>query len=242
MCWLELGLGIPRSGGEKNYLERVFTKPKGLMSIIFMVLTTTLYTSSPNAVAFGRYFLFMCGKNEDGWLSRGLGVIVTTVVVAIHSFLPNTGRVMMKWLGIAKLVMLLAMIIIGFCALSGALKPPGNPRANFHNAFKAPADGPYCPAGYDDPTCTPEKPYSPNAAGFAYALMNIIFSYAGWNSGNYVLGEVKNPNRNMKIAGVVSIGTVAVVYMLANIAIFAGLYRLVQRGLVNVDSSSSSRD
>jgi amino acid transporter len=35
--WLEFGTMIPRSGGEKVYLEAVYKKPKYLASVIFAV-------------------------------------------------------------------------------------------------------------------------------------------------------------------------------------------------------------
>jgi amino acid transporter len=192
--------------------------------MVFCVLTVILYTSSPNAVSFGRYLLYVCGDMNDGWGARGVAVAVMTIVSLIHTFAPIAGRVLMKWLGVAKIVMLAAMIIMGFLCLGGALKPEGNPKANFKNAFSPPlTQCQYNKTLAATPACKGGGPKQEAAdpAGFALALMNIIFAFSGWNSANMVLGEIKDPNRSMKLAGIASIGIVTLVYILANIALFS---------------------
>jgi amino acid transporter len=127
----------------------------------------------------------------------------------------------MKWLGVAKVIMIFAMIIMGFLSLIRVLKPDGDPLENFQNAFSPPKRA--CPNGQPlpliDSSCTHIP--RPDAHSVSWALMSIIFSFSGWNSINFVLGEVKDPNRSMKLAGFTSIALVTTIYMLANIAIFA---------------------
>ena len=50
----------------------------------------------------------------------------------------------------------------------------------------------------------------------------MIWSYFGYNTVNYALSEVKNPKRTVRIAGPVAIAVVTVLYILVNIAYFAG--------------------
>ena len=52
--------------------------------------------------------------------------------------------------------------------------------------------------------------------------MQVIWSYIGFSNVNYALAEVKNPQRTVRIAGPLAIGVVTVLYLLANIAYFAG--------------------
>lgn len=40
--WLELGSMLPRSGGEKVFLEAVYTKPKLLATVVFAVQAVAL--------------------------------------------------------------------------------------------------------------------------------------------------------------------------------------------------------
>ena len=54
-------------------------------------------------------------------------------------------------------------------------------------------------------------------------MFKVLNAYAGWSNVNYVLGEVKNPVRTLKIAGPLAIGSVSIVYMLVNVAYFAAV-------------------
>lgn len=61
-----------------------------------------------------------------------------------------------------------------------------------------------------------------SASSFCLALYNVIWSYIGFSNINYALAEVKDPQRTVRIAGPLAIGVVTILYMLANIAYFAG--------------------
>lgn len=50
----------------------------------------------------------------------------------------------------------------------------------------------------------------------------MIWSYIGFSNLNYGLSEVKNPTRTIRIAGPLAIGLITVLYILVNIAYFAG--------------------
>ena len=56
---------------------------------------------------------------------------------------------------------------------------------------------------------------------YATATFKVLNAYAGWSNVNYVLNDVKNPVRTLKIAGPLGLGICAVLYMLANISYFA---------------------
>lgn len=63
---------------------------------------------------------------------------------------------------------------------------------------------------------------------YATALFKVLNAYSGWSNVNYVLNNVKNPVRTLKIAGPLGLGICAVLYLLANVAYFAYATRLLK--------------
>ena len=52
-------------------------------------------------------------------------------------------------------------------------------------------------------------------------MFEVIYSYSGWQNANYVLNEVRDPVRTLKVAGPLGLGITAMLYIFANIAYFA---------------------
>jgi amino acid transporter len=59
--YMEFGTAIPRNGGEKNYLEYVFRKPKFLTTGLYTGYVVLLGWASGNSVIFG-YVLYFPSK------------------------------------------------------------------------------------------------------------------------------------------------------------------------------------
>lgn len=205
--FLEFGLAIPRSGGEKNYLERAYRHPKYLMTCVLASQMLLLGFSTGNALAFGRYILFAAGAEvTDGYAARGIGVAGTTFAVLLHATLPKFGVRLFNILGVFKVVILLFIIFSGFAALAGHRRVP-NPH-NFDNAFRIEEGNGYGGGG---------------AYAYSNALLNVVYSYKGWENANYVVSELKNPRRTLAVAAPLAVGGVTILYMLANVAYFAAI-------------------
>ena len=67
----------------------------------------------------------------------------------------------------------------------------------------------------------PKSVHLVSALQYATATFKVLNAYAGWSNINYVLNEVKDPVRTLKIAGPLGLGCCAVFYIFANIAYFA---------------------
>lgn len=205
--FLEFGLAIPRSGGEKNYLERVYRRPKYVATCVLAAQMLLLGFSSGNALAFGRYVLFASGSEApDGWAARGIAIACITFAVTLHATLPKWGIRLFNVLGVFKVGVLLFIVFSGFAALNGNLKieKPNN----FEDAMRIEEGDGYGGGG---------------AYAYSTALLRIIYSYKGWENANYVLGEIKDPRKTLKIAAPLAIGGVTILYVLANVAYFAAI-------------------
>ncbi|KAF2010625.1 amino acid transporter [Aaosphaeria arxii CBS 175.79] len=204
--FMEFGLAIPRSGGEKNYLERVYRHPKYLATCVLAAQMILLGFSSGNSLAFGNYVLYASGVEKPGdWEARGIAIACVTFAILIHVIAPKWGIRLFNVLGVFKAVILLFIVFSGFAALAG--HRPENPH-NFDDAFKF---------------NTGEGWGGGGAYAYCTALLRIIYSYKGWENANYVLGEVKNPRKTLAVAAPLAIGGVTILYVLANVAYFAAI-------------------
>ncbi|KAK4159852.1 high-affinity methionine permease [Cladorrhinum sp. PSN259] len=205
--WLEFGLAIPRSGGEKNYLEYIYRHPKYLATCVLASQMILLGFSSGNSLAFGRYILYAAGNElKDSYRARGIGVACVTFAVVLHATLPKWGIRLFNVLGVFKVIILLFIVFSGFAALAGHRRVD-DPK-NFDNAFRIESGEGYSGGG---------------AYAYSNALLNIVYSYKGWENANYVLSEIKDPRRTLTIAAPLAVGGVTILYVLANVAYFAAI-------------------
>ncbi|TGO16881.1 hypothetical protein BTUL_0023g00580 [Botrytis tulipae] len=198
--YMEFGTGLPRNGGEKNYLEYVFRRPKFLVTSMYAMYVVLLGWAGSNSVVFGEYILSAAEVKVTRWNQRGVGLACITAAFLIHGFSVRWGLRLQNLLGVIKLLILLLIIISGFVALGGHLRieKPNN----FTNAFEGTTGSAY---------------------GVVTALYNVIWSYIGYSNANYALSETKNPVRTLKMAAPTALAIVGVLYMLANIAYFAAV-------------------
>ncbi|KAH0830176.1 amino acid transporter [Lanmaoa asiatica] len=197
--WLEFGTMYPRSGGEKVYLEAIYQRPKYLATVVFAANAILLGFTASGCIVFASNILVSAGKVATNWSERGIALGVIVFVTLLHGLTPRTGVYIMNLLTIFKIAILIFIVITGWVVLSGKTHI-ANPHANFVNAF----------AGS-----------SHSSGDYATATFKVLNAYAGWSNVNYVLNNVRNPVRTLKIAGPLGLGSCAALYLLANIAYFS---------------------
>lgn len=198
--WLEFACMIPRSGGEKVYLEAAYRRPKLLITVVFAVQAIALGFTAAGCIVFASNIVVAAGRTATEWEQRGIAIGVIVLITLIHTFFPKLGVHGMNFFTILKLVLLLFIVVTGWVVLAGGVSSVKDPHASFRNAFEGSA--------------TSGNPY-------ATALFKVLNSFAGWSNAMYVLNEVKNPVRTIKIAGPLGLTTCGVLYLLANVAYFA---------------------
>ncbi|KAL2164066.1 hypothetical protein VTH06DRAFT_3280 [Thermothelomyces fergusii] len=212
--YLEYGIALPRSGGEKVYLERVYRRPKYLATCIFAVQFVLFAISTGNCISFSSYLLRAATQKqpEDGsWLNRGIAVAAITVVCLIHAFAPRWGIWLSNGFGVFKLIMLSLLVCTGFAALAGRMVAP---RPDNFSSFRGAGSSRGPDKGFDSAGA---------AGGYAIALLQVLYSYSGWENANYVLTEVRRAPTTLKRAAPISVSVVTVLYLLANISYFAAM-------------------
>lgn len=198
--YMEFGTSIPKNGGEKNYLEYVFRKPKFLVTSMYAAYVFFLGWAAGNSVNTAVMFLTAADAEITKWNQRGIAVAVVGFAFLINAVNVKAGLYLQNILGIFKIGIVIFISVTGWVALGGGLKN-GYKTDNFHNAFE----------GADQAT----------AYGVVNALYNVIWSFVGYSNVNYALGEVKNPVRSLRIAGPTSLIFIAIIYIFVNIAYYA---------------------
>ena len=147
-------------------------------------------------------------STPDPWATRGVAISAISAVCLIHAFTPRLGIWLSNGLGAFKLVLLSLVVFTGFAALAGRLtvEPPRN--FSSFNGGDPNAEGHISDAGDG----------AGAAAGYALAMLQVLYAYSGWENANYVLTEVRDAPRTLKRAAPIAIAVVTVLYVLANIA------------------------
>lgn len=201
LVYMELGSALPRNGGEKNYLEYMFKKPRFLILAMYSSYVFFLGWASGNSIVTGEYILNAAGKEVTQWNSRGIGIAVITFGFLINGINVKAGLWVANALGVFKVAIVLLITVTGWVALGGGIKTKGfEPTHNFVDAFKG---------------------TSPTGFGIVNALYNIIWSYVGYSNANYALGEIKNPVKVLRAAAPTAFVFLGIIYMFVNIAYFA---------------------
>ena len=72
------------------------------------------------------------------------------------------------------------------------------------------------------------------SGAFAVALVYVMYSYSGWNASSYIIGEVKNPERNVPRSLLAGTVIVIVAYVLLNAVFLATTPESEMRGQLEV--------
>ncbi|PTB37078.1 uncharacterized protein TrAFT101_010811 [Trichoderma asperellum] len=198
--WLEFACMIPRSGGEKVYLEAAYRRPKMLITTVFAVQAVALGFTASGCIVFASNILVAANRTVTEWAERGIAIGVIVSVTLIHTFIPKLGVHGMNFFTVLKLVLLIFIVVTGWVVLGGGVSRVPDPHASFRDAFAGSANS--------------GNPY-------ATALFKVLNSFAGWSNAMYVLNEVKDPVRTIKIAGPLGLSTCGILYILANVAYFS---------------------
>ncbi|KAL4777486.1 amino acid/polyamine transporter I [Aspergillus nidulans var. acristatus] len=200
--YLEFASYFPsRSGSEAVYLEQAYPRPRYFFPTVFAVQTVVFSFSSSNAIVLANYLFRLAESEPTAWQSKGVALASYTVAVLAVSFNTKWSLHLSNALGWVKLITLIFIAIAGLVVLNGNVSSIKDPTAHFRNAFEGTSDA--------------------TVYGATNSLINVMFSYQGYENAFNLVNEVKNPLKTLKWSAPASLITIGVLYMLANIAYVA---------------------
>uniref|UniRef100_A0A667Z4A6 Large neutral amino acids transporter small subunit 2 n=1 Tax=Myripristis murdjan TaxID=586833 RepID=A0A667Z4A6_9TELE len=196
LCYAELGVTIPKSGGDYSYVKDIFGGLAGFLRLWIAVLVIYPTNQAVIALTFSNYVLQplfpTCFPPENGL--RLLAAICLLLLTWVNCSSVRWATRVQDIFTAGKLLALALIIIMGIVQICKGeyywLEPA--------NAFE------------------PFQEY--NVGLIALAFLQGSFAYGGWNFLNYVTEELVDPYVNLPRAIFISIPLVTFVYVFANIA------------------------
>lgn len=200
---LEYGCMLPRSGGEKVYLEFTYRKPKFLASTLVAVQAVLLGFTASNCIVFAQYTLFAFDIEGTDFVRKSLAIGLLTAITIIHGCFLRTGIWIQNLLGWIKVALVVFMIFAGtYVVIWPRDDKNGVPTSNFPTHDNVWKDSDW------------------SWGVLSTSLFKVFYSYAGLSNVNNVLNEVKNPVRTLKSVSITALITACILYVLINIAYF----------------------
>ncbi len=219
----ELAGMMPKAGGQFVYIERAYGQLPAFLYgwTVFTVIQTGVIAAV--AVAFAKYtaFFFDVFSPDNvlltlGWLkisaSQLLAIGLIVVLTAINSRGIQNGKVIQMLFTTAKLLALLALIVLG---LAVGLKSDVF-SLNLQNFWQATHT-----SRIDGVWTTKSIAGLALLMAFGTAIIGPLFSSDAWNNVTFIAGEMKNPRRNIPLSLLFGTCIVTGLYILANVAYLA---------------------
>ena len=204
LVYAELGVALPRSGGEYNFLSRIYHPGVGFVS---GWLSSTIGFAAPTALAamtFGAYLAAVFPQLSADYLAVALVLTLTF----LHSRSHSTSGMTQQLFTSLKVVFILLFCLIALLAV-GDWQPVS-----------------FLPAGGDGDSIL--------SAGFAVSLIYVSYAYTGWNAATYLTGELARPQRYLPIVLLLGTGIVTGLYLLLNMTFLAVAPVDAMRGRIEV--------
>ncbi|KAI5921196.1 amino acid permease-domain-containing protein [Camillea tinctor] len=202
---LEYGCMLPRSGGDKVYLEFTYPRPRFLASTMIATQAVLLGFTASNCIIFSQYVHFAFDVEESAISKRTLAVGLLTIITVIHGCWYRAGIRIQNFLGWIKVALVLFMVLAALWVV--IFKPS-------RTSGDEPSPGMRAWEGlWDDSDW--------NFGTLSTSLFKVFYSYAGLTNLNNVLNEVKDPVRTLKSVSITALVTACLLYLLANLAYLA---------------------
>lgn len=169
LSYAELAAALPRSGGEYHFLSRIFHPALGFLA---GWVSATVGFSAPialAAMAFGTY-LHRVWPDVPGLSELVLSLLIVWITSIVHFTGIRRGGVFQDFFTVLKVALILAFLVLG-------LMPPHPQPVSFL-------------PGAGDWRLVEDS-------GFAISLVYVMYAYSGWNASTYIVGEIRDPQRNV---------------------------------------------
>ncbi|KAK4159347.1 putative B-type amino acid transporter 1 [Cladorrhinum sp. PSN259] len=204
--YAELGGAIPLNGGAQVYLSKIFGECFGFLFTWSAVLVLKPGSAAIIAIIMGEYlvraFIGAEAETMNVWVSKSVALVGLTLVTFLNCVSTRLGTRLNDMLMFLKFVALLGVTVIGIVvAVTGYSAKGTTPNVEWKEQ------------SWFEGT-------KMDASAWAVALYAGLWAFDGWDNTNYVVGEFRNPSRDLPRVIHTAMPLVIISYVLANVAYF----------------------
>jgi len=187
LCYAELGAALPRSGGEYNFLGRIYHPGAGFIS---GWISTTIGFAAPTALAAITSATYLNAVFDSVPVVAAAAVLVLIVGVVHLGSRRGSARFQLVFTGVK-----VALIVVFILAAWWHVEQLQVLR--------------WMPSREDMPLIT--------SGAFAIALIYVNYAYTGWNAATYLVGEVEGGARHLPRILVLGTALVMALYIVLHV-------------------------
>jgi APA family basic amino acid/polyamine antiporter len=194
LVYAELASLRPAVGGQYAYLREAFHPKVAFVYGWVLLLVTQSGGMAAVAVTFARYL-------GELWTvplpESALAVVALAALTLVNCLGVKAGNDVQSALMVLKTLAIAALVAVGLAAFDASQMP-----------------------------LTPVLDRPPSLdliAAFGAALVPVLFAYGGWQTSSFVMGELRQPERDMPRALLLGVAGVVVLYLSVNVVCLRGL-------------------
>ncbi|KAJ4148131.1 hypothetical protein LMH87_002616 [Akanthomyces muscarius] len=203
--YAELGGAIPLNGGAQVYLAKTFGELAGFLFTWSAVLVLKPGSAAIIAIIMGEYLVrAVIGAEAETispWVSKAVALVGIFSVTLLNCVSTRIGTRVNDLLMFLKFVALIFITVTGIVVAITGHTFTGEPTLEWkkHDWFEG---------------------TSTDMSAWALALYAGLWAFDGWDNTNYVVGEFRNPSRDLPRVIHTAMPLVILCYILANVAYF----------------------
>ncbi|KAK8066308.1 asc-type amino acid transporter 1 protein [Apiospora hydei] len=203
--YAELGGAIPLNGGPQAYLSKILGEMAGFLFTWVAVLVLKPGSAAIIAIIMGEYlvraFIGVEAETINPWVSKSVALVGLVLLTFMNALSTRLGTRTNDMLMFLKFIALIGVTIVGVIVAVTGL------------SYSGPANIEWKSHGWFEGT-------SKDGAQWAVAIYAGLWAFDGWDNTNYVVGEFRNPGRDLPRVIHTAMPLVIICYVLANMAYF----------------------
>ena len=196
LSYAELSTAFPSAGGEYHFIQKAYGRSLAFLYGWARMTVVVAGSIAVFAYLFGDYMSRVV--NLGAYSSAVWAALVVGVLTLVNYIGIREGKATQNFFTVLEVSGLVLIVVAGLLLAPAPAPAPA--------AAAAAGSGPWY-----------------MGAGIGTAMLFVLFTYGGWNDAAYISAEVRDRDRNMLRALLISIGVVTVLYVLVNMAYLKGL-------------------